>query len=95
MAARRPGSVSAHRARPGRRAPGDVQERDHQLAAVGYTAKLDNDGLLGVTCHACNAAPVPDHSWFFTVDGTPSSVELDDAPYSGIEPCRSVRRVEH
>lgn len=78
--------------------PATCKRGVHSLAEVGYEA-TERDGRLVIRCKACAAIPKPDHSWHLTSTApTPSSAELADGPYVGIDPhfvARPVARTPH
>ncbi|WP_285610526.1 hypothetical protein [Actinokineospora globicatena] len=60
----------------------------HSLARVGYRAQAsEQDGVVRVSCNACNENVDVDHFWALTLVGAPPArVELDDTPYADVVP---------
>ncbi|SES49080.1 hypothetical protein [Actinokineospora terrae] len=60
----------------------------HSLYAVGYLARVSEaEGVVRISCHACNENVDVDHFWVLTMQGSPpESAELDDGPYRDVVP---------
>ncbi|WP_104481623.1 hypothetical protein V5P93_006259 [Actinokineospora auranticolor] len=68
--------------------PATCKVGTHSLARVGYRAQAsEQEGVVRVSCNACNENIDVDHFWSLTLTGAaPARVELDDSPYAGVVP---------
>ncbi|MBM7771225.1 hypothetical protein JOD54_001429 [Actinokineospora baliensis] len=68
--------------------PATCKVGTHSLSKVGYTAHAsDAEGVVRISCRACNDAVDVDHFWVLTLRGAPPrSAELDDGPYRDVVP---------
>ncbi|SER41004.1 hypothetical protein SAMN04487818_103203 [Actinokineospora terrae] len=68
--------------------PATCKVGTHSLARVGYLAQAsEHEGVVRVSCNACNENVDVDHFWALTLVGAPPArVELDDAPYADVVP---------
>ncbi|WP_026422574.1 hypothetical protein [Actinokineospora inagensis] len=68
--------------------PATCKTGAHSLARVGYRAQAsERDGVVRVSCNACNENVDVDHFWALTLAGSPPArVELDDTPYADVLP---------
>lgn len=68
--------------------PATCKVGTHSLARVGYRAQAsEQEGVVRVSCNACNENVDVDHFWALTLVGVPPArVELDDQPYADVVP---------
>lgn len=70
--------------------PATCKRGRHTFVGGQYEATVSRpNGLevLRVACLGCRAENDPDYAWLLTLEGpTPARAELDDRPYSDIEP---------
>ncbi|WP_018686027.1 hypothetical protein [Actinokineospora enzanensis] len=77
--------------------PATCKVGTHSLARVGYRAQASElEGVVRVSCNACNEDVDVDHFWALTLTGSaPARVELDDTPYLGVVPVMVEPRPRH